>query len=242
MSHPTTGQAPAATRGKRGELALALQEMLTAVVRLRGNQQVAADAESFRARARQVLAAAEQSARGAGYSGPEVRLALFALVAFLDESVLNSSQPMFADWARRPLQEELFGGHVAGEVFFENLRGLLEAPDAPDVADVLEVYELCLLLGFRGRYGASGASELQTIAGRIGAKIDRIRGPQGPFSPGWSPPAGETVTISRDPWLKRGIWAAVAAVLVAAILYVGYRASLSGGAASIAQSVPASRS
>ncbi|MDQ6828622.1 MAG: DotU family type IV/VI secretion system protein, partial [Gemmatimonadota bacterium] len=200
----------------------------------RGNRQVAADAESFRARSKQVLAAAEQAARALGYSGTDVRSALFAVVAFLDESVLNSPQPMFADWSRRPLQEELFGGHVAGEVFFENLRALLEAPDSDDTADVLEVYELCLLLGFRGRYGATGASELQAIAARIGAKIERIRGPYGPFSPEWALPGGETVATTTDPWLKRGFLIAALALLLAVALYAGYRVSLSGAASSVA--------
>ncbi len=229
-----TGLEQGSARGRRGELALALQEMITAVVRLRGNRQVAADAESFRARAKQVLAAAEQSARTLGYTGADVRSGLFAVVAFLDESVLNSPQAMFADWSRRPLQEELFGGHVAGEVFFENLRTLLEAQDSEDTADVLEVYELCLLLGFRGRYGATGATELQAIAARIGAKIDRIRGPQGPFSPQWSLPSDETVATSTDPWLRRGFLIAGLALLLAVVLYAGYRVSLSSAASSVA--------
>ncbi|HEX3868769.1 MAG TPA: hypothetical protein VHV78_18535, partial [Gemmatimonadaceae bacterium] len=51
----------------RGRLALALQEALTSVARLRANKQIAADAESFRTRVKQVLAASEQEAKGAGY-------------------------------------------------------------------------------------------------------------------------------------------------------------------------------
>ena len=58
--------APAATAGelgdpnrRRGTLALALQEALTAVVRLRANRQTAADAESFRAHLKSLLAAGE---------------------------------------------------------------------------------------------------------------------------------------------------------------------------------------
>ena len=47
------------------------------------------------------------------------------MVAFLDESILNSQNPLFADWPRKPLQEELFGTHIAGEVFFQNLQKLL---------------------------------------------------------------------------------------------------------------------
>ena len=57
---------------------------------------------------------AEQEARSRGYTAEDMRLASFAVVAFLDESVLNLRNPVFADWPRQPLQEELFGHHVAG--------------------------------------------------------------------------------------------------------------------------------
>ena len=69
---------------RRGQLALSLQEAFTAVSRLRANRQVAADAESFRAHVKQVLAAAEQEARQAGYAADDVRFGLFAVIAFLD--------------------------------------------------------------------------------------------------------------------------------------------------------------
>ena len=45
--------------GRRGRLALALQEPLTTIARLRSNKQVASDGESFRTRIKQVLASAE---------------------------------------------------------------------------------------------------------------------------------------------------------------------------------------
>src|SRR5215210_6230354 len=111
-----------ASSSRRGQLAVSLQEALTATVRLRGNRQVAADGEAFRAHMKQLLAVAEQDARRAGYTSDDVRFALFATVAFIDESVLGSSQSMFAAWPRRPLQAELFGAHMAGELFFQYLR------------------------------------------------------------------------------------------------------------------------
>ena len=54
-----------------------------------------------------------------------MRLATFAVVAFLDESILNSNNPLFADWPRMPLQEELFGVHTAGEMFFNCIDRLM---------------------------------------------------------------------------------------------------------------------
>ena len=127
-------------------LALIYQEALTATVRLRSNRQAVSDAESFRANTREALRVADAEGRRRGYSDEELQLARFAAVAFLDESVLNSRNPVFADWPRKPLQEELFGVHVAGEIFFRNVERLLKASDSPSLADVLEVYLLCLLL------------------------------------------------------------------------------------------------
>ena len=114
MSSPAAPQADlqAEPARRRGTLALVLQEALTAIVRLRANRQAAADAESFRAHLKQLLATADDQSRRAGYDQGTVKRAIYAATVFLDESVLNSSQPMFADWPRKPLQEEIFGGHI----------------------------------------------------------------------------------------------------------------------------------
>src|SRR5215212_1070378 len=103
------------TRNSRGRLAIALQEILTTTARMRAGRQTAQDAESFRAHVKQLVGAAQQEAAADGYAAEDVNIALFAATALVDESVLNSRQAMFADWARRPLQEELFGSHMGGE-------------------------------------------------------------------------------------------------------------------------------
>jgi type VI secretion system protein ImpK len=125
MSSAILAQQPrvvAAGTANRGDLALALQEAFTVAVRLRAGRQVAADATSFRAHIKQLLGAADQRARAAGYDGDTVKLAVYAFIALLDESVLTSGQPMFAEWARQPLQEEVFGEHMAGENFFRTVH------------------------------------------------------------------------------------------------------------------------
>ena len=73
---------------------------------------------------------ADQEARNRGYTAEDARLASFAVVAFLDESVLNLQNPVFAGWPRKPLQEEMFGGHVAGEIFYQSLQRLLERSES----------------------------------------------------------------------------------------------------------------
>ena len=96
-------------------LALNFQEVLTATVRLRANRQHVSDAESFRHHMREALRSAATEAQRAGYPTEDVKLAAFATVALLDESILNSRNPLFANWPGRPLQEEMFGIHQAGE-------------------------------------------------------------------------------------------------------------------------------
>jgi type VI secretion system protein ImpK len=195
-----------------GGLALALQEAFTATVRLRANRQVASDAESFRAHMKSLLAAAHEDARARGYAEEEIRFAVYALIAFLDESVLHSSQPMFSGWRRQPLQEEVFGDHMAGETFFQHLRTLMGRQESAELADVLEVYDLCLLLGFHGRHGAETA-ELRSLRTGIREKIERIRGGD-PLAPAAHLPADEDVPERRDPWIRRlGIAAGVALLL-----------------------------
>jgi type VI secretion system protein ImpK len=209
---------PAERAHRRGLLALALQETLTATVRLRTNRQSATDAEGFRAQVKQLLATAHEEARRAGYAGEDSKLAIYAAVVFLDESVLSSRHPSFAEWPRRPLQEEIFGGHTGGETFFQNLHALIGRQDSDDVADVVEAYQLCLLLGFQGRYGASGRDELRAWMTAAADKIGRIRGGAGPLSPGWAPPTDEVIPVPRDPWLRPLAFTTIAVFAASSLL------------------------
>src|SRR5579862_6077374 len=177
-------------------LALIFQEVLTAIERLRGSRQGVTDAEAFRHHMREALKNAANAGLAAGYNSDDVRLATFAVVAFLDESVLNSKNPIFADWLRKPLQEELFNVHIAGETFFQHLQQLLGRQDSADLADVLEVHHLCMLLGFCGRYSAGNRGELAQIINMTGEKIRRVRGQFGPLSPNWAPPPEKARTAA----------------------------------------------
>jgi type VI secretion system protein ImpK len=212
----------------RGALALSLQEPFTAAIRLRSNQQVASDASAFRAQIKQLLGGADQEARRRGSPPEYVRLAIYAFVAFLDESVLNSNQPMFGEWPRQPLQEEIFGDHTAGETFFVHLDELLSRQDSEALADTLEVFLLCLLLGFRGRFGTGDPRGTAAVVAKVREKIDRIRGGVGPFAPAWALPEGEVVPAQRDAWVPRLGAAAFAMLLLAAVTYGLARLSLHG--------------
>jgi len=162
---------------RTNSLSLSFQDVITVILRMRYGTQRVADAAGFRASIRKMIAAAVQDVRTLGYTDATSHMALYAIIGFLDESVLNSQDPTFADWSRRPLQEEMFGGHFAGETFFRQVTDLLNAPESPEVADALELHALCLLLGYRGKYAFGDHGEIHGILSRIRDKILRIRGP-----------------------------------------------------------------
>jgi type VI secretion system protein ImpK len=224
---------PVSSGGRTENLALYFQEILTATVRLRSNRQVASDAEAFRQHIRDALRTAAQSAHTVGgYSTDYVKKATLAVVAFLDESVLNAQNPLFANWPRKPLQEELFGTHMAGETFFQNLAALVGADDSIDLADLLEVHWLCLLLGYRGRYSVGGGGELAAIMQQIANKIRRIRGAFAGLAPAWALQA-EAAPSMKDRSTRWFVISAVACLVLAVFLFVVFKVSLGSGAAQI---------
>ncbi len=210
-------------------LALVFQEVLTVTVRLRCNRQTVTDAEVFRNQIRSALKAADREGKTLGYLDEDIRLGIFAVVAFLDETVLNLRNPVFQDWVRRPMQEELFGQHIAGETFFQNLQKIVGRRDVPETADLLEVYYLCLLLGFLGRYSVSGKGELRAVMGAVDDKMRRIRKTRPDLSPAWEI-TGQVVTLSSgDVWARRLGYAAIGCASLAVLLFIFYSILLGSG-------------
>lgn len=209
-------------------LASCYENAFTTILRLGSGRQAVQESQAFRNNIRAALKAAMEQAKLLGYPGETIQLSVFAVVAFLDESVLKLQSPVFADWSQRPLQEELFGHHRAGEVFFENLRGLLARPDSPEVADCLEVYCLCLLLGYRGRYALGGGGEIEAFIRHIREKVRRIRGEELLLRAGQPAPAVKQ-TAAVDRW-SRGLGIAAICLLVLTLLaYAGFWMLLSSG-------------
>jgi type VI secretion system protein ImpK len=222
------------TTARLGDLALALQEPFTVAVRLRANRQSTADAMAFRQHVKALLGSADRDARARGYDPEYVKLAVFAYIAFLDETVLNASLPMFQEWTRQPLQEEIFGEHMAGETFFRYVGDLMGRQDSTELADVLEVYLLCLLLGYRGKYGMSDPASVQGLTMSLQQKIQRIRGTRTTLPTSWVLPQNEAVPASVDPWLRRLLLMLAGTAGVALILFLVYWITLGRGAAGIA--------
>jgi type VI secretion system protein ImpK len=229
----TPNVAPGSSAPRTDNLALIFQEVLTAIVRLRSGRQELSDAESFRFYMREAIKTAIQEARNhGGYNADDIKMATLALTGFLDESVLNLRNPMFADWPRKPLQEELFGIHMAGEIFFRNLEQLMGRNDSADLADLLEVHYLCLLLGYGGRYSIGGKGELQAITTATGDRIRRIRGESyDPFLEVLNEP--EPVKVTEDPWVKKFLILALACFVLTVALFVTFKITLGSSAAEV---------
>ena len=216
----STTSVPSLPPLRSNSLAFAFQDVITVILRVRFRQQRVADVAAFRDSLRKMIAAAATESRRAGYSDATTQMALYAIVGFLDESVLNSQDPTFADWLRRPLQEEMFGGHFAGEYFFRHVGELLQRPDSAEVADALELHAVCLLLGYRGKFAFGDGGEIPSIVRQIRDKIARVRGPLALCRVAEAPAV--KAGPSGDPWVRRLLWSTAALLLLCAVAFAGY--------------------
>ncbi len=107
------------------------------------------------------LAGMEKGGVDAGFTRADLDAAKFALVVFLDETILNSQWADRETWRDKPLQLSLFGERGGGSRFFTELETLRGAGNLK--REILEVYHLCLTLGFQGQYRISGKNQLDAI-------------------------------------------------------------------------------
>jgi len=216
---------------RRANLAMAFQELFTAVGRLRFNRSNVSNAEDFRNQVKRALGVAMQEGTTGGYPHEDVQVAAYVVVAFIDESVLSLSSPVFAGWEGKPLQVEIFGQLLAGEWFYGFVDRLLGRPDSPETADILEVFYLCIALGYLGRY-ASAKGELGTTMISIWEKIKRIRGTT-PLSPQAQLPLDAPQTQAVDPWFKRLMITAVATFALSLLIFAVCKLMLASGSSAI---------
>lgn len=226
---PQPMAAPASTERRRQNLALAFQELLTVGERLRSHRQQVSDANAFREQIWEAVKIAQAEAARCGYNGDDIELALFAVIAYLDESILVLHSPVFVDWPRLPLQQQRYGHDIAGEVFFQNLQKILARTETYELADLLEVYYLCLLLGFAGRYSIGGRGELASIMQTTADKIRRIRKTTGEISPHWMLPNDRMPGTGIDPLVRALLIGSVASLVLAVLLFIIFKISLSSG-------------
>ena len=93
--------------------------------------------------------------KGGVFPQEDYDLARFAIFAWIDEAILNSSWEHRTQWQGEQLQRTYYRMADAGEIFFERLNTI-----GPHQRDVREVYYLCLAMGFTGRYCHEGDEHL----------------------------------------------------------------------------------
>ena len=139
------------------------------------------DARALRARALELRSRFEREASEQGFTAADIEDAVFAMVAFLDQTVLNSSGPARDAWIAQPLQLELYGRQLAGEEFFERLDRLRHEREAR--IEALEVYACCLGFGFTGRY-LLFPEKLAPLIEEVMRDVAAVRGSgMGPLAP-----------------------------------------------------------
>jgi type VI secretion system protein ImpK len=117
-----------------------------------------------------------------------VQQAKYALCAFIDEMILDSSWSCRTAWAGRPLQLAYFNDFSAGEEFYTRLDALKHTRE-PAKLELLEVYFACMALGFKGKYSdLQGLEKHKVLLDSISRELRSARGADGEhLSPGWKP-------------------------------------------------------
>lgn len=131
------------------------------------------DKDVLRQRVLELLNKVEREAKNAGIAVEDIQAAIFALVAFLDETIIASEWSQKEAWLAKPLQLELYNRFDAGEEFFLRLDKLRQGPQYN--SDLLELYYLCITLGFKGKYQFQGRDILRKIIEETYIDLRRIK-------------------------------------------------------------------
>lgn len=191
------------------------------------------DPEVLRRRIKDLLDSAEREALRTGVTPGNLQMAKFAIVAFIDETIISSDWSQKDRWMSKPLQLELYDQYDAGETFFTRLEQLREEPKAN--AEALEVYYLCLTLGFKGKYQLHEQERLREIIENTYEELRQLPGMKPAKLSPHGKPRGQVVTEVKS---KMPAWViAAAAVLIGFVIYVGLYYNISGTADNTAESI-----
>ena len=103
--------------------------------------------EQVKADILRLLGQSESYVKKGVFGQEDYNLARFAVCAWVDEAILNSSWAQKSQWQKEQLQRLFYRTTDAGEEFFEKVNSL-----GLQQREVREVYYLCLALGFTGRF------------------------------------------------------------------------------------------
>lgn len=187
-------------------------KLMTAVIKLRAAQELGS-LEELRDRLKKSLKSWEQDCRRADVPQKDINLAKFALVAFIDETLIASNWSEKETWTAAPLQAELFNRSDAGREFFVLIEQLRKSRQPHP--GVLQVFYLCLALGFEGQH-QDEPRELQTLLEALQPEIAGSAETPAVISPHGRPEQEKTAARRRGPalWLIGGL-----ALLLGLVIY-----------------------
>lgn len=134
------------------------------------------------------------------FNQEDFEMAQFAVVAWINETILSSDWQDKDKWRTQPLQlkKRTFNMAIAGEKFFKYLNAI-----GPHQREVREIYYLCLAMGFKGQYHHEGddflldqlkTSNLKTL---LGSSVGIPSLENGDLFPEAYPAETETTSASR---------------------------------------------
>lgn len=160
-------------RSEKHDLLEICSDAFTLILQLRQTSEYG-DLDVLRQRICELLNKIERDAKEAGIDYEDIHMVIFALIAFLDETIIASNWSQKPDWLAKPLQLEFFNRFDAGEEFFVRLENLRQRPQY--YSSVLEVYYLCLTLGFKGKYQLQDREKLHRVIGDIYTVLKQVKG------------------------------------------------------------------
>jgi type VI secretion system protein ImpK len=128
---------------------------------------------AVREQALALLTESERKSTASSQLANDFALAKYALVYWLDETLINSAWEHSIEWGQHILEWDLFRERLRADRFYERAQ---EA-EAQAGTDPLEVFFLAVALGFRGRHADAGPA-LQRWADRAYSRI--VSGSQQP--------------------------------------------------------------
>jgi type VI secretion system protein ImpK len=215
---------------KRNTLTEISAECLILILQLRAVNDYG-DADSLKNRISGMLDKFERESRANGIDNEKINLSKFALVAFLDETIISSSWNQKDSWLSEPLQLKLFNTFNAGEEFFDKLGSLRQRSSSN--REVLEIFFLCLTLGFKGKYQLQSPENLRRVIDELNVELHP--GTSGIFE-NLSPNGKPKDFLIQSVKGKFPVWIyPAAAIVIIIIFYIIMSASISDKASSVAE-------
>ena len=149
-----------------------------------------------------------------GIEPEDIEDTIFALTAFIDETIASSNWSQKDQWLARRLCLELFGTANAGEEFFSKLEK--HQQQVTEKAPLLEVYYLCLNLGFEGKYKILGKDQLKMIVDKLASDLKLAKFDEANvLSPKWKR-SNDIIRVVRDSGIPT--WAVFMSCFLVAIV------------------------